>query len=148
MGAGLLPVSIGSVVSTFLVSLAVVGVAVWVLRIALGDPDQPATERPPTRRGWRRSDPTGGPDDAGPTTPSEEAESVAASPGSAEAPPARPGRARRQREWRRTRAAGAWLRLRSALTLVILVTFVGVLLAVAVGGALTLAARALREAVG
>ena len=48
----------------------------------------------------------------------------------------------------RSRAAGPWLRVRSALTLLIVVAFTGVVLAVAVGTALTLAARALRKAVG
>jgi hypothetical protein len=38
--------------------------------------------------------------------------------------------------------------VRSALALVILVTFVGALLAIAIGAALTLAAEALRDAVG
>ncbi|HEX2274388.1 MAG TPA: hypothetical protein VHG90_11000, partial [Acidimicrobiales bacterium] len=61
MGGGLLPVTIGSVVSTLLASLAVVAVAICVLRIALSDPDQPATTRPPTGRGRRRS---AGPDPA------------------------------------------------------------------------------------
>jgi hypothetical protein len=56
------------------------------------------------------------------------------------APASAPSRARRR--------IGALARLRSGLALVILVAFVGVLLAVLVGTAVALGARALRHAVG
>ena len=142
--------------STLLVSLAVVAVAVAVclLGFALSDPDQRATLRPSTSRGRRPSDADGPPNDTDAAAPSEQETSVTTGPTSVEgpdapSPPAPPDRWRYWRERdRRARASGPWLRLRSALSLVILVTFVGVLLALAVGGALTLAARALRQAVG
>lgn len=94
--------------STFLVSLGVVAVAMGVLRIALSDPDQPATVRRDT----------GG---------------------------ARPVRAARQRT---RRLGGAWLRLRSGLALVVLVVFVGVVVAAMIGVGLALAVRALTDAIG
>ncbi|HEX2023366.1 MAG TPA: hypothetical protein VHF00_01565 [Acidimicrobiales bacterium] len=190
--------------STLLASLAVVAVAICVLRIALSDPDQPATTRPPTDRGRRRSrrpeegttDPTG--TAASPEGAEHEGAQVASvataplpapeadRPAQDDAPPAQaealavqdevlpvqdealpvqddslavqdealpalaavpeplPGRRRHGRSRRR----GARLRVRSALALVILITFVGVILALAVGAALTLAGQALRDAVG
>ena len=152
LGEWLLPVTIGSVVSTLLVSLAVLAAAFCVLGIALKDPDQPATTRPGTVRGRIRSrraeerppersaapSPTDPPERPGGEHPA----GVAAGPVAA-APPAATGQPRRRGARRR-----AELRIRSALTLVVLVTFVGVLLALAIGTALMLAAQALRDAVG
>ena len=106
------PGSIGSVVSTFLVTFGVVAAAVvCVVAIVLGDPDQPATVRGSRRR-------------------------------------ASPSPDRRARPHPRRQRAGAWLRLRSGLALVVLVAFVGILFAAVVGTSLALAARALRQAVG
>lgn len=143
--------------STLLVSLAVVAVAVAVciLGIVLSDPEQRATMRPFTSRGRRPSDAAGSPSEADAAPPSGQEPSVTTAPTSAEEPDSSSPSPPPDRRWRslpgrdrRARTAGPWLRLRSALSLVILVTFVGVLLALAVGGALTLAARALRQAVG
>lgn len=101
--------------STFLVGLVVAAATVIVLRVALSDPDQPATIR---------------------RTPSR-------------ARPRRPPATRRHRATRgHPPAARAWVRVRSGLALVILVTFVGVLMALTTGAGLALAARALRQAVG
>ena len=94
--------------STFLVCLGVVAVAIGVARVALSDPDQPATLRRDT--------------------------------GSAKT--SRPA-ARRARP-----LSGAWVRLRSGLALVILVVFVGVVVAAMIGAGLALAARALTDAIG
>jgi hypothetical protein len=57
--------------------------------------------------------------------------------------PEEKGVSARVRRWGRAR-----LRLRSAVTLVVLVTFVGILLAVVIGALLTWAAQALRQSVG
>ena len=106
--------------STFLVTLGVGLAAILVVGIALSDPDQPATIRRPVDRAA-----TAGP-----------------APVTTVSPPA-PPRPRRPR-----RRAGPLARLRSALALVVLVAFVGLMLAVLVGTVLALAARTLRHAVG
>jgi hypothetical protein len=115
-------------VSTFLVTLGVGLAAILVVGIALSDPDQPPTIRRPAGRG-RASGTI--------PAPAPIPAPVAIPPA---APVAAPSRARRR--------MGALARLRSGLALVILVTFVGVLLALLVGTALALGARALRHAVG
>ena len=112
-------VTIESVVSTFLVCLGVVAVAIGVLRIALSDPDQPATVRRDTGGGRRRRAQT----------------RERRSPLAGTAPPPTPmGR--------------AGLRLRSGLALVVLVVCVGVTVAAIIGAGLALAARALTDAIG
>lgn len=105
--------------STFLVILGVVAVAIVVLHIALSDPDQPATVRRDTG-GGRRQRPHW---------------------------PRRPARAAAPAAVARE-VGGAWRRLRSGLALVILVVFVGVAVAAMIGAGLALAARALTDAVG
>jgi hypothetical protein len=116
-------------VSTFLVSLGVVAAAIWVLRIAMSDPDQPATVARPTGRAAPRRHP---------------ARLRQGAPGPAEpAGPAGPA-------WRTALASMAvalWTRARSAMALVILVTFTGVTLAALVGTGLALAVRAFTRAV-
>lgn len=121
-----MPISIGSVVSTFLISFGVVAAAtVCVVVIALSDPDQPATLRRTTDRDRART----------PRKPRP-------------ARPAKPVRPARVRPRRRREQARAWIRLRSGLALIVLVTFAGVVMAAVVGTSLALAARALRRAVG
>jgi hypothetical protein len=148
-------------VSTFLVSLGVVGAAVvGVVLIALADPDQPATNHPPSHREGRHRRRVGAllippPSDPGTPSPSP-------APGSEPAthrPVARvhtlpeapvrevPVPARRPVQERRRPARG-WLRLRSGMALVVLVAFVGLVLAALVGASLALAAQALSRAVG
>jgi hypothetical protein len=148
-------------VSTFLVSLGVVGAAVvGVVLIALADPDQPATNHPPSHREGRHRRRAGAllippPSDPGTPSPSP-------APGSEPAthrPVARvhtlpeapvrevPVPARRPVQERRRPARG-WLRLRSGMALVVLVAFVGLVLAALVGASLALAAQALSRAVG
>lgn len=147
--------------STFLVSLGVVGAAVvGVVLIALADPDQPATNHPPSHREGRHRRRVGAllippPSDPGTPSPSP-------APGSEPAthrPVARvhtlpeapvrevPVPARRPVQERRRPARG-WLRLRSGMALVVLVAFVGLVLAALVGASLALAAQALSRAVG
>ena len=126
------PGTIGSVVSTVLVSLGVVAAAICVLLIALSDPDQPATLARPIRRAGPRRHPARTPDppprEAGPATLSL------------------PARARP-----RTRppslARALWTRARSAMALLVLVTFTGVVLAALVGTGLAVAVRAFTRAV-
>jgi hypothetical protein len=119
-------------VSTLL-SLAVVLVAiVGVLRIALKDPDQPATMRRPTRS----------------RSPGR-APRAAMSPRPAEVRaitvPERAVAGTRRPPPSRLRSAGR--RLRSGIALMLLVAVVGVMLALAVGAVLVGGALALRSAV-
>ena len=110
--------------STFLVSFGVVAASViCVVAIVMGDLDQPATVRRPRGR--------------------EPLDGRRGSP----APPS-PRPARRDRRPAEPQPAGAWVRVRSGVTLAVLVAFVGVILAVMVGSTLALAFRALRRAVG
>jgi hypothetical protein len=119
-------------VSTVLVSLGVVAAAICVLRIALSDPDQPATiarrtgsaapRRHPARiREWVPR----------PAEPVAHPEPVRASPRTAP----------------QSLAHTLWTRARSAMALMILVTFTGVVLAALVGTGLALAVRAFTRAV-
>jgi hypothetical protein len=155
-------------VSTFLVSLGVVGAAVvGVVLIALADPDQPATNHPPSHREGRHRRRVGAllippPSDPGTPSPSP-------APGSEPAthrpvarvhtlpetpvrevpvPARRPVQERRRPAQERRRPARGWLRLRSGIALVVLVAFVGLVLAALVGASLALAAQALSRAVG
>ncbi|MFN2609069.1 MAG: hypothetical protein ABR511_14450 [Acidimicrobiales bacterium] len=165
--------------STFLVCVVVVAAAtVLVVRIALSDPDQPATPGWRTRRGPERVDgrpplaaasadqpvaevprgDTGIPvdvgvgDHEGGVPDDGEAFRPGLGPGDGSRRPRPVPTARRRRPPARRRAprmgAGVWVRVRSALALVVLVAFVGGLVAMAVGMGLALAARALRHAVG
>ncbi len=116
-----------------LVTLAVVAAAiVGVVRIALNDPDQPATVRRPTRS--RKPGPAAG------VAMSAQPASVRAvtvaerALGGAFRPPARAGES-------------VWIRVRSGIALVVLVTVVGAMLALAVGAVLIGGALALRNAV-
>ena len=147
--------------STFLVSLGVVGAAVvGVVLIALADPDQPATNHPPSHREGRRRRRVGAllippPSDPGTPSPSPAPSSepathrpVARVHTLPEAPVREvPVPARRPVQERRRPARG-WLRLRSGMALVVLVAFVGLVLAALVGASLALAAQALSRAVG
>ncbi|MDQ6797402.1 MAG: hypothetical protein M3011_05150 [Actinomycetota bacterium] len=146
--------------STFLIGLVVVAATVVVVLVALSDPDQPATIRRPTdrdrpRRRHRpppapqpdaRLDPALAPD--APLT----ADAPLTVPLRPRAPtdrrPARPGTQRKRRSQPRREPAQAWVRLRSGLALLVLVTFVGVVMALTMGTGLALFARALRHAVG
>jgi len=143
-GAGLppSPVTIGSVVFTLVVSLVVVAASVAaVLRLALAEPGQPATDQRPTRR--------------------DRAAARAAQ--RALAPPPEATRKRRERPaqpspQKREAAVsaavaidldrvGALRRIRSGLALLLLVAFVGALLAAVIGTLLFMAGLALRNAV-
>jgi hypothetical protein len=119
-------------VSTVLVILGVVAAAICVLRIALSDPDQPATIGRPTDRAAPRRHPA-------------RAQERAPSPAEIAAPvrPARPP----VRAAARSLSVALWVRARSAMALVILVTFTGVVLAVLLGTGLALAFRAFTRAV-
>ena len=117
--------------STFLVSLGVVAAAICVLRIALSDPDQPATiARPRDRAGPRRH-------------PARTRERAPRSPAPVERVPARSA----LRTASPSAALSIWTRARSAMVLLILVTFTGVVLAALVGTGLSLAVRAFTRAV-
>ncbi len=118
--------------STVLVSLGVVAAAIAVLRIALSDPDQPATIARPTRR-------------AGPRRHPARARERAPSPAEA-AVPVRPAR-RSPRAVLLSLAVALWVRARSAMALAILITFTGVVLAALLGTGLALAFRAFTRAV-
>jgi hypothetical protein len=135
-------------VSTFLVSLGAVAAAtVLVIWIALGDPDQPATIRRDTDRARARRSRREPTHDA--TAPAERGDRPAAQ--AAPAPPAvAPDRGVPDRgvPVPRARRRGALRRLRSALALMVLVAFTGVLVALVIGAGLAVAARALRHAVG
>jgi len=126
------PGNIPSIVSTLL-SLAVVAAAiVGVLRIALKDPDQPAT--------MRRTSRGASPEPAAGVSMSAQAASVrpiTVSERAAAGP-------------RRGTVAGGgsvWTRVRSGIALVVLVAVVGAMLALAVGAVLVGGALALRSAV-
>lgn len=118
--------------STVLVSLGVVAAAICVLRIALSDPDQPATIPRPTGRAVPRRHPArvreGAPTTTEPAT--------RAGPGG-----------RSFRTALASVAVALSTRARSAMALVILVTFTGVTLAALVGTGLALAVRAFTRAV-
>jgi hypothetical protein len=131
------PVTIGSVVFTLVVSLVVVAASVAaVLRLALAEPGQPATDRRDTRR-------------AASETRATQKVRVPRS------------KARRRRTQPPRSAAGAasaamaidldrvgaLRRIRSGLALLLLLAFVGTLLAAAVGTLLFIAGLALRNAV-
>jgi hypothetical protein len=135
-------------VSTFLVSLGAVAAAtVLVIWIALGDPDQPATIRRDTDRARARRSRREPTHDA--TAPAERGDRPAAQ--AAAAPPVvAPDRGVPDRgvPVPRARRRGALRRLRSALALMVLVAFTGVLVALVIGAGLAVAARALRHAVG
>jgi hypothetical protein len=123
-------------VSTVLIILGVVAAAICVLLIALSDPDQPATlHRPIARAGPRRY----------PARTRERAplraEPVRSGP-PATAPARGPSRARAT-----SVARALWTRARSAMALLVLVTFTGVVLAALVGTGLAVAVRAFTRAV-
>ncbi len=156
--------------STFLIGLVVVAATVFVIRVALSDPDQPATIRRPTDRDRvprlhrprpaqkpaARPGPAPAPDvpltaEATLTVPLPPATLPEEPPvRAATRPEQRPVRRSAQHRPRKPRRepARAWVRLRSGLALVVLVTFVGVVMAVTMGTGLALAARALQHAVG
>lgn len=116
-----------------LLSLAVVAVAiVGVLRIALKDPDQPATMRARTRR--HSSEPAAG--------VSMSAQRVAV--GGMTVPE---GTAATARPPTGGGGGSVWARVRSGIALVVLVAVVGAMLALAVGAVLVGGALALRSAV-
>lgn len=111
-----------------MVAVAIVG----VLRIALKDPDQPATMRAPTRR--HRPEP------AADVSMSAQPVAVGAMP----LPERTAATARRP-----TGGGGGpvWARVRSGIALVVLVAVVGAMVALAVGAVLVGGALALRSAV-
>ena len=118
--------------STVLISLGVVAAAICVLLIALSDPDQPATLHRPTGRAGPRRHPTRAPEQ-----PPLEPEPVGvALPPRRAVPTASPSLVR-----------AVWTRARSAMALLVLVTFTGVLLAALVGTGLAVAVRAFTRAV-
>ena len=124
--------TIGSVVSTVLISLGVVAAAICVLLIALSDPDQPATLYRPTGRAGPRRHPARRPEQ-----PALEPE-----PATVALPP----RAR-ARTVTPSLVRALWTRARSAMALLVLVTFTGVMLAALVGTGLAVAVRAFTRAV-
>lgn len=118
--------------STFLVSLGVVAAAICVLRIALSDPDQPATLARPTGRAGPRRHPARTRERA--PRPAGRARAVGPAAASAGAAPA-------------PLAVALWGRIRSAMALAIIATFTGVVLAATIGTGLALAVRAFTRAV-
>jgi ABC-type dipeptide/oligopeptide/nickel transport system permease subunit len=120
-------------VSTLL-TLAVVAVAILgVLRIALSEPDQPAT----VRRRNRSRDPHPAPGAAMSAQPAP-VRSVAVRERAVAAAPRRAGTGG---------GTSVWTRVRSGIALVVLVAVVGAMLALAVGAVLVGGALALRSAV-
>ena len=117
-----------------LLSLAVIAVAIaGVLRIALKEPDQPATMRRPTR--IRNPVPA-------------DRVAMSAQPAALRAVTVRErAAAGAGPPPRRSRGRAAWARVRSGIALVVLVAVVGAILAVAVGAVLVGGALALRNAV-
>jgi hypothetical protein len=134
------PGTIGSVVSTVLVSLGVVAAAICVLLIALSDPDQPATLARPTRPARPRRHPARTPERT-----AVESEVPAPSPHSGPQPSF--GARASARTAPPSLARALWTRARSAMALAILVTFTGVVLAALVGTGLAVAVRAFTRAV-
>ena len=118
--------------STVLISLGVVAAAICVLLIALGDPDQPATLQRPIRRAGPRRHPARAPEPA----PLEPEPATPSAPSRAPSPTVWPSLAR-----------ALWTRARSAMALLVLVTFTGVMLAALVGTGLAVAVRAFTRAV-
>jgi hypothetical protein len=130
------------VVSTLLVSLGVVVAAILVVWIAISDPDQPATIHPPVDRATRaRPDPADRAVARYGAADAEQGSVATVEPDVTSPPSPAPPRPARER-------SRFWIWVRSALALVVLVAFAGVLLATLVGTGLALAARALRQAVG
>ncbi|HYX44667.1 MAG TPA: hypothetical protein VE760_06450 [Acidimicrobiales bacterium] len=117
--------------STVLVSLGVVAAAIWVVLIALSDPDQPATLARPIGRAARRREPVPTPEPAAVHT---------------EPAPSRPA-LMRSRTLPASLARALWARARAAMALLVLVTFTGVVLAALVGTGLAVAVRAFTRAV-
>jgi hypothetical protein len=134
------PGTIGSVVSTVLVSLGVVAAAICVVLIALSDPDQPATPARPIRRAGPRRHPARAPEPA-PVETEPAAPSLRS--GTQPAPPVRAP----TRTVRHPLARALWTRTRSAMALLVLVTFTGVVLAALVGTGLAMAVRVFTRAV-
>jgi hypothetical protein len=119
-------------VSTVLVSLGVVAAAICVLLIALSDPDQPATLARPIRR-------------AGPRR--QRVRRPAPTPLEPEPVPSLPAGRAPSRTRAPSLARSLWTRARSAMALLVLVTFTGVVLAALVGTGLAMAVRAFTRAV-
>jgi hypothetical protein len=131
-------------VFTLVVSLVVVAASVAaVLRLALADPGQPATERTPSRRGlksvidtWRSR--------ARQRTAARKRRHLAARAATARADASAVAVDAAEIDLDRV---GALRRIRSALVLLVLLAIVGALLAAAIGTLLFMAGLALRNAV-
>jgi hypothetical protein len=159
-------------VSTVLVSLGVVAAAICVVLIALSDPDQPATPARPIRRAGPRRHPARAPEPAPvetePAAPSlRSGTQPSLRPGTQPAPRSGPQPAPRSgtqpalrsgtqpappvraptRTVRHPLARALWTRTRSAMALLVLVTFTGVVLAALVGTGLAMAVRVFTRAV-
>ena len=138
--------TIESLVSTFLVTLTVVGLAiVGAMAVAVGDPDQPATLRARRPRAPRPA-----------RTPSRSAR--VALPTAVPAPLPAPDMTTVAvgqdagvgftDTWVRTAGGpSVWLRLRSGVVLTVLLAVVGALVAMSIAGVVVLVALALRSAV-
>ena len=139
------PGTIESLVSTFLVTLTVVGLAiVGAMAIAVRDPDQPATLRTHRPRAQRA-----------PRTPTRPAPPPV--PAVTPTPPPAPAPAPAvfaqdgvgfTDTWVRTASGpSVWLRVRSGVVLTVLLAVVGALVAISIAGVVVLVALALRSAV-
>jgi hypothetical protein len=138
------PVTIGSVVFTLVVSLVVVAASVAaVLRLALAEPGQPATDRRATHRA--RKEARGEPYGARRLLASRsEAKRRRKEPRAR--PPTRTGAMSAAAAIDLDRV-GAFQRIRSGVALLLLLAFVGTLLAAVIGTLLFMAGLALRNAV-
>jgi hypothetical protein len=146
----------GSVVSTFLVSLGVVAATIAaVLYVALNGPDQPAMIRrpPPRARAGRRRRGAGGRRrrvpavEPAPVTGARPGPVVPRSPGvGASAAAALPDSDAMRLRVLPAKPTTLWVRIRSGVALVVLVAVLGALLATAVGALLVGATILIRNA--